>query len=418
MAQFGAPNFLGVIDAYEAGSRRAERNRLAELDNLGRELQGKALGGDQNALARLGQVNPQAYMQTQQFTSEQKKQRLGEFLSAAYGAKTPEQWNSVVQRFKAQGHQFGPGEEDFGNRENLIRQGMSVADQMGYDWRQTEAKRDQRNSDRSYSLDERQFQASRSDADRNYELARDRLDQKADPYGERAGAAAQYGLKPGTPEYQTFVLTGNTPQEQRSTASDRAAIREADDMAFSAKTAIGQLKEALALNDQAGSGMFAGAQAFAARNDPTGIFDDKKGEATTNFNNLVMNQALGSLKAIFGGNPTEGERAILLDLQASADKTPAERKAILNRAVALAEKRMAFNQDRANELRSGTYYQPKDAGPGPGPGGSQQQGAVPAAPGNADALIEQANDAIRRGADPAKVRARLLEQGVEADFGE
>ncbi len=157
MAQFGAPNFLSVIDAYEAGSRRAERNRLAELDNLGRQLQGQALSGDQNALARLGEVNPQAYMQTQQFTADQKKQRLGDFLSAAYGAKTPEQWNSVVQRFKAQGHQFGPGEDAFENRENLIRQGMSVADQMGFDWRQQEAARDQKNADRGYGLQREQL---------------------------------------------------------------------------------------------------------------------------------------------------------------------------------------------------------------------------------------------------------------------
>lgn len=267
------------------------------------------------------------------------------------------------------------------------------------DWRREEAGRSQRNSDRNYALDVRQLNASQERSNR-------------DPYGERAAAAVAYGLKPGTPEYQTFVLTGNTPQEQRSTASDRAAIREADDMAFSAENAIGQLREAQALNDQAGSGMFANAQAWAARNDPTGIFDDKKGEATTNFSNLVLNQALGSLKAIFGAAPTEGERAILVELQASVDKSPAERRAILDRAVGLAERRLAFNRDRANELRGGTYYQPKGEG-APQRRSDAGQGAV-----DADALIEQANDAIRRGADPEKVRARLREQGVEADFGE
>lgn len=137
MAQFGAPDFAGnFLRGLEAGyqaSDRKRRNALYDLDQQGRQLAGQALSGDQNALSRLNQLDPDRGMQIQKFTSEQKKQRLGEFLSAAYNAKTPEQWGAVVQRFKAQGHQFGPGEEDFGNRDTLLRQGMSVADQMGLD---------------------------------------------------------------------------------------------------------------------------------------------------------------------------------------------------------------------------------------------------------------------------------------------
>lgn len=175
MAQFGAPNFLSAIDAYESGSRQRERNRLAELDARGRELTGAALSGNKNALAELGGVNPEAYMNVSKFTREQKQQQLGEFLSAAYSAKTPEAWSAVVQRFKAQGHQFGPGEELFDNRENLIRQGMSVADQMGFDWRKTEADRAQSNSDRAYNLDERQFAAGQANAAANRALEERRL---------------------------------------------------------------------------------------------------------------------------------------------------------------------------------------------------------------------------------------------------
>lgn len=408
MTQFGAPNFLGMIDAYEAGARRRERSRLQELAERGRELQGMALQGDQNALAELGRMNPEAYMQTQQFTNEQNKQFVQDFTRQAYAANTPEKWKSMIDIYKAQGRSFDPGEDAFENRDALIARGLDVGDMMGLDLRRQEAARSQANVDRSYALDVRQFEASEARANRDN-----------DPYGERANAATQYGLQPGTPEYQTFVLTGKTPNEQRSTAQDRAAIREADDMAFAAQNAIWQLQEALALNEKAGSGYFADAQSFAARNDPTGmIFDQEQGKATTEFRNLVLNQALGQLKAIFGTAPTEGERAILVDLQASVDKSPAERKAILDRAIALTQRRRDFQRDRGNELRSGTYYQPRsgpNGGEGAPRGGGQPQGAGVV---DADALIEQANDAIQRGADPAAVQRRLREQGVEADFGE
>lgn len=155
------PDFSGLFDAFQQGADARRRSYLQDLEQRGRELQGAALSGDQNALVELGKISPQAYMQTQQFTQEQKKARLGEFLSAAYNAKTPEAWKSVVDRFRAQGHQFDPGEDDFANRENLIRQGMSVADQMGLDFRTQESQRAQANADRSYALDKERVDLER-----------------------------------------------------------------------------------------------------------------------------------------------------------------------------------------------------------------------------------------------------------------
>lgn len=55
----GAPNFLSVIDAFQSGRQVRERNRLAELDQQGRELAGQYLAtGDQSILAQLTGVNP------------------------------------------------------------------------------------------------------------------------------------------------------------------------------------------------------------------------------------------------------------------------------------------------------------------------------------------------------------------------
>jgi hypothetical protein len=192
----------------------------------------------------------------------------------------------------------------------------------------------------------------------------------ADVEGRKA-AADQLGLTPDDPAYKSYILTGKMPREDQAplTATDKNAILQADEAVQANSQAIDLLTSAISgkkgetLNDKAGYGWTAGPQAWLARNDPTGFFNDDTGQATTDFNNIVMNQALGSLKSIFGGNPTEGERSILLDLQASVDKTPVERKKIIERGIAAAKRRLEFNKQRAAELRGGTYYKAGGGGP-------------------------------------------------------
>jgi len=178
------------------------------------------------------------------------------------------------------------------------------------------------------------------------------------------GAEAM-GLSPDDPAYQAYVLTGKMPREDQAplTATDKKAILEANDAVLANTAVIEQLTSVItpdasgkSLNDRAGYGIIAGAQSFAARNDPTGLFDDATGQATTELQNIVLGQALSSLKSIFGAAPTEGVRKILVDLQASIDKTPDERKSIIERAIHMAKARLKFNQDRAAMLRGGSYY--------------------------------------------------------------
>lgn len=190
----------------------------------------------------------------------------------------------------------------------------------------------------------------------------------ASVYGSRQRAAQQaqpapFTLPPGATRYGgdgTPIATAPAKmpakKERALTSVDKNAILESEDQVQTGKNTIDMLNQALALNDKAGSGYTASAQAFAARNDPTGFFDDEKGAATTEFNNIVMGQALFSMKAIFGGNPTEGERAVLLQLQGAADKSPQERKLILQRGIALAQRRVMFNEERAKKVRSGEYF--------------------------------------------------------------
>lgn len=286
-------------------------------------------------------------------------------------------------------------------------------DSRDYQFRETEAQRAQRNADRSHGLQERT--AERQDqilARQNMtpeETAADRAKAArangVDPssaagrayvltgklpegdttfsqvVAQRQHAAEANGLQKDNPGYQSFILTGKMPREdaQPLTAGDKEAIRSADDGVISNKAAIDSLKRATELSKKAFTGPAAGTRGYMAsflgENSELG----KAGIATENLTNEVMTNALGQLKPIFGGNPTEGERKILLDLQGSANKPHAVRKEIFDRAMAAAQVRLEANQKRADELRGNTYYKPRD-GKTTGPTGPTKEvtpGVVP-----------------------------------------
>ncbi|WP_234840858.1 hypothetical protein [Sinorhizobium meliloti] len=184
----------------------------------------------------------------------------------------------------------------------------------------------------------------------------------------RKAAAAELGLSPDDPRYESFVLTGKFPREdsQSLTATDKKAILEADEMVAANQSALDALSQAEGLSDEANSGWFAGARASIGNNLPDWMVPDivsspQSSQATTDMDNAIIGQAITQLKTIFGGNPTEGERNILLELQGSSTMPREVRKQVFSRARALAEKRLQFNNDRAADLRGGTYYKPDRA---------------------------------------------------------
>jgi len=167
------------------------------------------------------------------------------------------------------------------------------------------------------------------------------------------------------------------PREDQAplTATDKKAILDADEAILTNKTVIGNLEEAKKLSPQTYAGAGSGVRTWIGNNLPDGLVLDalsspEKAGATANYENLVLGQALNSLKSIFGAAPTEGERKILVDLQASVGKPDNVRQAILDRAIGLANNRLKFNEQRAGELRGGTYYKSQ--------GGQSASSAAPA----------------------------------------
>jgi hypothetical protein len=140
----------------------------------------------------------------------------------------------------------------------------------------------------------------------------------------------------------------------RMDATTQKAIDEADDFVLQNTGALNALKQALQLNKTAYSGALAGARAAMVTN----TISTQAARDTELLGNLVTNQALQSLRSTFGGNPTEGERKILLDVAGSVNQTAPVREEIFKRAQKAAEDRLVFNKQKADSLRGGTYYKP------------------------------------------------------------
>lgn len=253
-------------------------------------------------------------------------------------------------------------------------------------WRREESERAQRNADRSYRLQAQAAAQAKANADRewNYDPIEERA-QQAQAYGldrnspegrafilngklpesnttiqnqveQRKAAAASLGLTPEHPAYNSFVLTNKMPREdaQPLTATDKKAILEADEAVITAKSAIDALSKAKELSPKALG--FKGAGNVASLG---ALLGNQASVDTVELDNTVTSNALTQLKSIFGGNPTEGERKIMLDIQGSSSLPDTVRQKIYDRAIGLAQNRLKFNEQRAAEMRGGQFYKPQ-----------------------------------------------------------
>lgn len=157
---------------------------------------------------------------------------------------------------------------------------------------------------------------------------------------------------------RTEITLSGSPKVDATTKKE---IQETDDFVQQTKSAISSLNKALALNKTAYAG--AGAESRAALvNNTTGLIVNGHGAIdTTELATVVTTQALQSLRSTFGGNPTEGERKILLDVAGSVSQPAEVRERIYKSALDAAKRRLEFNKQKNEALRRGTYYQPGGA---------------------------------------------------------
>jgi hypothetical protein len=138
------------------------------------------------------------------------------------------------------------------------------------------------------------------------------------------------------------------------TSGVKDEIIKTNDMVNSISGTIDMLKQARSLNKLPTYSGYGAYQRAIARSNLPG--ESEEASNTINLENIMVGQTLESLKATFGGLPTEGERKILLEIQASTNKSPADRELIIGRAIDLANKKLSYHANKAESLKSGDYF--------------------------------------------------------------
>jgi hypothetical protein len=128
--------------------------------------------------------------------------------------------------------------------------------------------------------------------------------------------------------------------------------------------AIGDVRQAITLNQNA----YGGSLGEATEENITKIFlpKDQKLINTRLLKNFLSAQGVAKLRASFGGNPTEGERAILLSLEGIDALSSKERDAIMIRTLDALDKKLARERTTLEGLQSGSlrrYTQPQTLTP-------------------------------------------------------
>lgn len=210
------------------------------------------------------------------------------------------------------------------------------------------------------------------------------------PQSEAGKVAQDAGLKPGTPEFSQFVEkhvadkleSGNLFKEVMATVAQgnlgvaQQGLQLRQDVAKTqqaekAKLTPQELKlktETEDLLSATNEGMAALAQAYKLNpNTFDGTVADKARRlvlentnsedpqvvATRLQENLLSNKAVAGLRAAFGGNPTEGERKIILELQGIGAKSREERKSIMKNAYTELKRKQALQAQRLGDVSSG-----------------------------------------------------------------
>jgi len=293
-----------------------------------------------------------------------------EFAAALQGAKTPEEREKLT--LEALGGTMGQ------RAQAIAGPMLGVTERRAEAERRRAATAEQREADRalreSIALGQQEnarllagvAAAGRADTlALNRELGQARLDQQRIENERRAQA--------------------DLDRREQLTAPEQRQLFQQEDQISAGQSTLSLLAEARRLSGQfrggAGAGMmaYAGSQARSA----VGMAPSEESNAIINYDNLVKEQALANLKTTFGGNPTEGERKVLLELQASSGKTPEQRADILDRAVKLAEDRIRGSEARAEAIRTRSYRQPGGQPAAPTPPAAPQRPAAPQAPGAA-----------------------------------
>jgi len=190
---------------------------------------------------------------------------------------------------------------------------------------------------------------------------------KSLPQTVAAKAASDLGYKRGDEDYIKYVTDYYEREQARKdleikTLADQANRLTKPELDLSVETdkyivgqnsAIALLEQALELNDKSYTNSLGDtvSKFLKGKIDPT----DPKYIATEKLMNVLSKGALATLKATFGGNISDGERAANLDLQGLNSMSLEARRDIIDQALQMMIRERDRNKAKLVKIRDGSY---------------------------------------------------------------
>ena len=175
------------------------------------------------------------------------------------------------------------------------------------------------------------------------------------------------GFEVGTDEYTKQITDWYDREEERKDLEIKTLTMQANQLTnkeidLKAKTdadilsqgaAINLLEEALALNENSYTNSIADtlAKGVASMTSP----DSEKYMNTEKLMNVLSKGALMTLKATFGGNISDGERAANLDLQGTSSRSLEARRDIIQQALDTMRQLQGETKTKLQTISSGSY---------------------------------------------------------------
>lgn len=176
--------------------------------------------------------------------------------------------------------------------------------------------------------------------------------QKAAEIQQRVQMAKQFNLDVNTPTGQHYALTGQLPKLE----PDMKAVREADQKVRTQKHLLDDLARAQQLSATAYAGPLASTRAIIPS-----LWGSTDAVDTGELDNVITNSILPTLKGSFGGRVTNADLDLVKKLQAGSSMPADTRKRVLQNAIRRANDILQEAQDDAHNLRTGQYYDPRNA---------------------------------------------------------
>lgn len=188
-----------------------------------------------------------------------------------------------------------------------------------------------------------------------------------------------------------------SPPRRAASGADRKALWDQQDQYINTQATIGKLQRASELlREGIHIGPLAGAKTYGGNAGLPG-FDEQTAARTREYNNIMTGEAIKAMSQALKGATTDTEMARFISIMNDPTTPAVVKQREIDTMLAKAQSFQELQGARIGEL-----------------GGETPTGAADtSAAGNEEAVLEEARDAIKRGADPELVRKRLADRGID-----